>query len=309
VVEAVRALVLRVLRVPGEPHPPAGAPHSVRIFRAGKNFFTFRVFTWAVGQTFALGAIIFWVVMLGNLQRTLDQAKAEAQARAAAPAVAPEVIAPSNPTPPPTTATAPNPKSKAPARPRRSGLERVAAVVPPWLVPLLRGLEALGFIGYLAQLAVTYAVLRLDYEQRWYIVTDRSLRIRTGLWRLREITMSFANVQQVVVTRGPIQGWLKISDLRVQSAGGGGGAADDHEGAADNSLHAGVFHGVDNASEIRDLILERLRQFRAAGLGDPDDHVPAAASHPGSTAVDREPLGAARELLAEARALRQVLAG
>jgi hypothetical protein len=33
----------------------------------------------------------------------------------------------------------------------------------------------------------------------------------------------------------------------------------------------GVFEGVPNAVEIRDLMLERLRKFREAGLGDPED--------------------------------------
>lgn len=117
--------------------------------------------------------------------------------------------------------------------------------------------------------------------------------------------MSFANVQQVVVSQGPLQRLLAIADVRVQSAGGGGGG-DAHHAALGSSMHTGIFHGVDNANEIRDLILERLRLFRAAGLGDPDDAREAvAATLPGARHVLA--LTAADELLAEARALRRVL--
>ena len=65
---------------------------------------------------------------------------------------------------------------------------------------------------------------------------------------------------------------------------------------------------MDNANEIRDLILERLRRYRETGLGDPDEPPPLpaapAARNPPPTA-----LAAARELLTETRALRQALAG
>jgi hypothetical protein len=60
---------------------------------------------------------------------------------------------------------------------------------------------------------------------------------------------------------------------------------------------------VDNAPEIRDLILERLKRLRDAGLGDPDQaqgeiEAPSDTSPPPM-------LEAARELLEEARALRR----
>jgi uncharacterized membrane protein YdbT with pleckstrin-like domain len=174
-------------------------------------------------------------------------------------------------------------------------------------------LKIAGFTLYLVQIPLTYAVRRLDFEMRWYVVTDRSLRIRTGVWSVQELTMSFANLQQVVVTQGPLQRLLGLADVRVQSAGGGSSAPGQHQ--RDQSLHTGHFHGVEHASEIRDLILERLRRFRESGLGDPDEarhlHPPAssaagAASRAG-TGGGPELLAAARELRDEARALRAAL--
>ena len=121
--------------------------------------------------------------------------------------------------------------------------------------------------------------------------------------------MSFANIQQVAVTQGPLQRALGIADVRVQSAGGGGGHGDAHHGGQEDSLHTGVFHGVENANEIRDLILERLRLFRQAGLGDPDDpHLEAAPILPPTLAAEGgSTLAAARELLEEARAFKQAV--
>jgi hypothetical protein len=143
---------------------------------------------------------------------------------------------------------------------------------------------------------------------RWYIVTDRSLRIRYGLLHVREMTMTFANIQQITVRQGPLQRLLGIADLKVRSAGGGdGGDLDDEpahvEEGQGESMHIGYFRGVDNAEEIRDLIGQRLRQLRDTGLGDPDElaHAPPAERPESPNPL----LAAARDLLREARALRE----
>jgi nicotinamidase-related amidase/membrane protein YdbS with pleckstrin-like domain len=190
-------------------------------------------------------------------------------------------------------------------------LVEIVLRLPGWVFPLIWLLKLSGFAFYLAQIPFTYAVRRLDYELRWYIVTDRSLRIRTGLVRLQESTMSFANLQQVEVKQDPIQRLLGLADVHVQSAGGGGDRTHGR-GEVGDSLHTGVFHSVENAAEIRDLILERLRQFRQTGLGDPDDHadhavVPAVPPPREELAANADALAAARDVLAEARALRQIL--
>ncbi|MFO1500161.1 MAG: PH domain-containing protein [Verrucomicrobiota bacterium] len=149
--------------------------------------------------------------------------------------------------------------------------------------------------------------VRLDYEMRRYLVTDRSLRIRSGLWKVQEMTMSFANLQQVMVSQGPLQCCLAL--LTSGPPAGGGGSGEAQHGQTD-TMHTGVFHGVEQVVEIRDLILKRLRHFRDTGLGDPDElAAPGAADrHPATSApADSALLGAARELLQETRQLRQAL--
>src|SRR5436190_370073 len=173
------------------------------------------------------------------------------------PASSAEKSATGSPTAPVSAETPPKPEGTVPAKKKdqarperaRSAAKQVAARWPGWVFPLLKLIELGGILLYLVQIPFTYAMARLDYELRWYIVTDRSLRIRAGLTSVQESTMSFANLQQVVVTQGPLQRLLGIADVRVQSAGGGG----DHQpGRAGDSLHTGVFRGVENASQIRD---------------------------------------------------------
>jgi len=166
-------------------------------------------------------------------------------------------------------------------------------------------LEIVGLGFFIVQLPFSLAATRLNFELRWYIVTDRSLRIREGIFGVREMTLTFANVQNIAIRQGPLQRLLGIADVVVRTAGGGSASSDHgHERSAlGASMHTGTLRAVDNAEHVRDLILDRLRRLRDAGLGDPDDR-----QHQGSTAAPESSAdvlrAAARELLDEARALR-----
>ena len=229
--EQLRDLLLRLLRVPPSPDPPAGSAGSTKVFNAGRNFYTWSVIRWGAVQAaigLGIGAAIFSISLL---------------------------------------------------------LAR-GARVPGWAGMVLVAMAAIVAMAFLAQLPITFFALRLGYEMRWYIVTDRSLRIRSGVWSVEELTMTFANIQQISVQQGPLQRVLGIADVQVASAGGSGGKKPGEKGS---DGHAGRFRGVDNADSIRDLILERLRRYKDAGLGDPDD--------------SRTVLAAAKEVLDESRRL------
>ena len=207
--EKLKQLIRRLLRVPPDPEAPLGAPGSVRVFRAAPGYFRYRL-----------------------LSRTLQQA---------------------------------------------SALFGIVAlfVLRPWFDGLLFTkfliyFETLAIAGFLIQLPLSYLVIALDYENRWYMVTDRSLRIREGLFKVQERTMTFSNIQNVAIRQGPLQRFFGISDLEVRTAGGGSSSAgsDQHQGQAEN-LHLGYFKGVADAPEIRDAILVHLRQIRTAGLATP----------------------------------------
>jgi membrane protein YdbS with pleckstrin-like domain len=329
------SLVLRWLKVPPEPHPPFGDPGSLRVFRAGKNYYKLRMFGWGVAEFFAFLGILFWALVFVHVEETARFEKARRastaqvvaehkatlaeQAKAAAQSFKNAVE--SGSATPDVKPAAPAAAKKPVARKRvrmggwqgfLTGLVEIALRLPPWAFPVLWVLKIVGLSAYLLQLPLTYAVRRLDFEMRWYVVTDRSLRIRTGVWSVQESTMSFANLQQVEVSQGPLQRLLGLADVKVQSAGG----SDNPHGKPQDDLHTGHFHGVDNAHEIRDLIQDRLRRFRESGLGDPEEarHAAqtAAQHHAANTAPtpapdDADVLAAARELAAEAKALRVAL--
>jgi len=229
--EALNAQLLRWARVPPEPHVPEGSRDSVRVFRAGQNYYKLLLVKAAVGY---LGPLVALIVIT---------------AAAAAPSIA-------------------------------------SAVRTVWVT-----LDMLAWAVLLASMVVTFLIVRLNYEMRWYIVTDRSLRIRSGIIAVKEITMTFANIQDIRVTANPLERLLGLANVVVHSAGGGG------EGGVLG--HVGKFEGVDNANAIRDLMVDRLRTYRDSGLGE---HGHAQEARP------LEPVEEARTVLAEVRALGAVAA-
>jgi membrane protein YdbS with pleckstrin-like domain len=114
---------------------------------------------------------------------------------------------------------------------------------------------------------VAYVAIHLRYDTTWYVLSDRSLRIRRGIWIIHETTITFENAQNVTIRQGPIQRWYGIADILVETAGGGGSHG--AEGKLQSSAaHCGLIEGVADADQIRDLIMARLRRSRSAGLGD-----------------------------------------
>ncbi len=175
----------------------------------------------------------------------------------------------------------------------------LAAAATSNLSPWVALIPAFFLVVMIVVSVVHLAIVRLNYEKRWYIVTDRSLRVREGVLGVREMTVTFANIQNIAISQGPIQRLLRIADLRVDTAGGAGATAHSHHSTAQQA-HVAWFRGVDNAPHVRELIQSRLRQWKDAGLGDQDDHAPEM-----STPNDAALLAALRDVQAAASALRQ----
>lgn len=233
-----RGLLLRLMRVPPEPATPPG--EGTRVFRAGRNYFRYKLVVWLVAQLAAVAGLLFAFWFAANIR------------------------------------------------------------IPGVPEKIMFAIEVLGAIGFVAQLPFSLLVTVLDFEMRWYIVTDRSLRIREGITSVHEKTMTFANIQNIVVRQGPLQRLLGIADVEVRNAGGGSGDEHQHKQGAGDPVHVGYFRGVDDADAIRDLLLEGVRKQRDAGLGDPDDMAHAGTALQGDDDLDL----AAATLLEEARALR-----
>lgn len=283
--DRVRQRLMHWLRVPPRPTPPAGAAESIRTFRAAKNYYKLLVFLWVMAQIGTIAGILFSLAFLERVDAAIKQPEATTTEQVSSLESPAEEV-----------------KGKAPRTKKSANtFDQIVAWIedwPNWALPLIHLAEYAALLFLVIQIPTTFFLIRLEYEQHWYIVTDRSLRIRTGLLSVKESTMSFANLQQVEVKQGPLQRLLKIADVRVQSAGGGGKS--DHHKSGD-SMHLAIFHGVDNASEIRDLILDRLRSYQQAGLGDLDEP-PKIQQNQNDDAVL-----AAKELLSETRKLKQSL--
>jgi hypothetical protein len=145
---------------------------------------------------------------------------------------------------------------------------------------------------------VAYIAIHLRYDTTWYVMTERSLRIRRGIWVIHETTITFENVQNVLVRQGPIQRLFGIANLLVETAGGGGHSSPEAHGGQSLAAHRGLIEGIADPQRIRDLVLARLRRSRSAGLGDePFAAVTAApAWSPDHLAVIREIRDAVRAL-------------
>jgi len=195
------------------------------------------------------------------------------------------------------------------------GLAFLAGGIEVAAIPISREvamlLEATGIGLFIVQLPLSFLMVRLDYRYRWYMITDTSLRIREGLMSVRERTMTFANIQNLSLKQGPVQRIFGIADLQVRTAGGGSEAAGESKKdlAEAMNMHIGYFRGVDNAAEIRDLILGRMRGLRDSGLGDPDEPVSSPTTERSADTDPGELLAAATALLAESKKLRAVLSG
>lgn len=57
-----------------------------------------------------------------------------------------------------------------------------------------------------------YLAIHLRYNTTWYVMTERSLRIRRGIWIINEIMITFENIQNVPIKQASL---TRACDLLV----------------------------------------------------------------------------------------------
>lgn len=184
-------------------------------------------------------------------------------------------------------------------------------IIVPWIVVTIAA-PMLGMILLVPALAlafapdvVAYVGIHLKYDTTWYVLSDRSMRLRRGVWSIHETTITYENIQNVTIDQGPVQRWFGIADIVVQTAGGGSEGPPGHGGGG----HAGRLAGVADAAALRDLIMARVRASRGAGLGDErHDRPPRGVSVPGG-GWSSDHLEALRAIRDELRAAARGSAG
>jgi membrane protein YdbS with pleckstrin-like domain len=273
----VKRRLLRLLRLSERPDPPPGSGPTLEVFRASRRLFQLQAAGWTVRQGFTLLGILFSFAVLAAVEGAGEGAHWVDEVLEHTPREWREI-------------------------------QRRLLAVSGGLWAYVRVFEWLALAFFTANLWLSWLLLRLDWEARWYMVSEESLRIREGLFRTHERTMTVANIQNLQVRRGPLQKLLGIADLEVHTAGGGGATKSAQSGDGHDDLHVGRFRGIDDAEGLRDRIQAAMLRHRGSGLGDPDErhtHAPAA--------VPQEPggglLAACQEVLREARGLRMAVEG
>jgi membrane protein YdbS with pleckstrin-like domain len=151
---------------------------------------------------------------------------------------------------------------------------------------------------------VAYVAIHLRFDTTWYVFSDRSLRIRRGIWEIHETTITYENIQNVSIRQGPLQRYFGIADVVVETAGGGGTAGKGEHATA--SGHLGMVEGISNADEIRKMIVAKWQSSTGSGLGDEPEqvHLPSSNNRPSASVLLQQ-----AELLEEIRDLTLKLTG
>lgn len=268
----MRRALWRLLKLSERPQPPPGAGPSLRVFHASRRYFRLKATGWALRHAAAAVGILISLALLSAVERvavmTSDNRGLEMVARDVFASRWPQV---------------------------RTG----AVAIWGWV----EAFEVLAVAAFLVGAALSWALLELDWEARWYMVSDESLRIREGLLRTHERTMTVANIQNLTIRRGPLQKLFRIADLEVRTAGGGAPDFGDAHERRSHDLHVGLFRGIEDVEALRDRIQASLLLHRDSGLGDPDEGSGETPAPPASPLL----LPAAQELLSATRGLRAAL--
>ncbi len=117
-------------------------------------------------------------------------------------------------------------------------------------------------------IVVTFPFLFFRYHTLRYRFDAEGVSMRWGILFRREVNLTYARIQDIHVTSGPIQRWLGLADLHVQTASGSAAAEM-------------VLEGLLEFQQVRDFLYERMRGVKdparaqaaasAAGLGGQDE--------------------------------------
>lgn len=131
---------------------------------------------------------------------------------------------------------------------------------------------------------LVFLPLWLKYRTLRYRFDDQGIVMSWGwLWR-REINLTYRRIQDIHVTRGLIQRWLKLATVSVQTASG-------------SSTPEMQIEGVLEFEALRDFLYTKMRGARHL---DGDAPVPAVSAA-GAAADSHQPADEALALLAEIR--------
>ncbi len=118
--------------------------------------------------------------------------------------------------------------------------------------PLRSPVKMIMLGGYALQLVFSFVATFLSAKSQAYLLSDRSLRIRRGLWVYKEITLSLKNIQQVKISQNLLERLWGIGTVEVRTAGGGAVSKKDEEN--NDKSHTGELVGLLDPFDMRELV-------------------------------------------------------
>jgi uncharacterized membrane protein YdbT with pleckstrin-like domain len=120
---------------------------------------------------------------------------------------------------------------------------------------------------------ITLPLLYFRYITLRYRIDDEGIGMRWGILFRREVNLTYGRIQDIHLTSGPLQRWLGLADLHIQTASGSAAAEM-------------VLEGLPEFESIRDFLYSRMRGGKspanttaAAGAqGDGDELLAALTS-------------------------------
>lgn len=150
----------------------------------------------------------------------------------------------------------------------------IALLIASWKIGLI--LTPLIWAIMIIPDIIAYIAIHLRYDTTWYVLSDRSMRMRRGIWIIHETTITYDNIQNISIRQGPMQRYFGVADVVVETAGGGA-MSGKGEGASVLG-HSGLLEGISNSEEVRRLLQAKWQMSRTSGLGDEDSSQHAATS-------------------------------
>lgn len=126
--------------------------------------------------------------------------------------------------------------------------------------------------------------LYFRYHTLHYTFDEEGISMRWGILFRREISLTYARIQDIHLTSNFVERWLGLAKIQIQTASG-------------SSSAEMVIEGLKDFEEIRDFLYTRMRGIKE---GRTASGATAGASSEGLAAV----VDALRETAAELRALR-----
>ena len=124
--------------------------------------------------------------------------------------------------------------------------------------------------------------LYFRYHTMRYAFDDEGISMRWGILFRREITLTYARIQDIHLTSNFIERWLGLARIQIQTASA--------SAAAEMTLE-----GLHEFEMIRDYLYSKMRGVRT--------HAPATAA----PSAEHDLAAALREVAAELRAVREAL--